>query len=142
MRGLEDCNVIANVAGCREPKAAHQPGEGIGENVPEQVRGHDHVVLFRILIQPHQLRVDVRGPERNAGIILRDFLGDFFHHAGGFPHHVGLLADGHPLEAALLRILERGGDNACRGSARDDAAADSQFRAGDISKCLEPRVAV
>ena len=47
---VEDCYVVANVSRGGEPEPANQPGEGIGEDVAEQVRGHNHVVLFRILV--------------------------------------------------------------------------------------------
>ena len=48
-----------------KPKPADQSRKRVAQDIAEQVRRHDHVVVLRILVQPHQLRVDVRGPQRD-----------------------------------------------------------------------------
>ena len=142
MRRLKDRHVIANVAGRRESQPSHQPRERVGKNVPEQIRRYDYVIVLRILVQPHQLRVDVRRPKRNSGIVLRHFFGHFFHHPRGLAHHIRLLANRHALESALLRIFESRGHDALGRLASDDAATHSDLRPRHIGKRLEPGVAI
>src|SRR5450631_4904311 len=99
MRWLEDRNLVPDVAGRREAQTADQPGEGVGDHVAEQVRRDHHSIVLGILGQPHGLRVDVGGPQRDARVVLRDRPGFILHHAGGLAQHVWLLADGHGLVA-------------------------------------------
>ena len=135
-------HVISNVAGRGESEAPHQPRERVGKNVSEQIRGHDYVVLFRILVQPHQLCVNVRRPKRNPRIILRDLFCRFFHHPGGLAHYIRLLTNRDALEPAFLRIFECRGHNALGRLASDDAATHCDLWPGYVGKGLEPRVAI
>ena len=71
-----------------------------------------------------------------------EFPSPLFHHAGGFPNNVRLLADGNGFEFLFLRVFKRRSDNARRSVAGDDPATDCQIGAGHISKSLETRVRV
>src|SRR5664280_2678386 len=140
MRGLEHCNFLADIAGRRKTKAPNQSRERVADDIAEQVAGHDHAILFGVLGQPHGLRVDVGGPQRNVAVLLLHFLGDFFHHAGSFAQHVGLLADGHRLVAMLARMKECGLANAPGRRTRDDAHRNREVLTGDLVERLELRM--
>ena len=101
MGGLKHRDLLADVARGRKTKPANQPRERVADDIAKQVAGDDHAILFGVLGQPHGLRVDVGGPQRNIAVLLLHFLGDLLHHARSFAQHVGLLADGHRFVAVL-----------------------------------------
>jgi len=49
VRWFEDGHVVAYVARSRESESAHQPCEGVGKDVAEQIRGDNDVVFFGFL---------------------------------------------------------------------------------------------
>src|SRR5664280_1053089 len=140
MRGLEHCNFLADIAGRRKTKAPNQSRERVADDIAEQVAGHDHAILFGVLGQPHGLRVDVGGPQRNLAVLLLHFLGGFFHHAGSFAQHVGLLADGHRFVTVVARMKECGFANPSRRRTRDDAHRNREVLTGDLVERFEFRV--
>ena len=140
MCGLEHCNFLADIAGRRKTKPANQSRERVADDIAEQVAGHDHAILFGVLGQPHGLRVDVGGPQSNVAVLLVHFLGDFFHHAGSFAQHVGLLADGYRFVPVVARMKECGFANPSRRRTSNDAHRNRKVGAGDFIERLEFRV--
>ena len=74
MRRLENRDLVADVAGGCESQAADQSSEGVADDVAEQIAGDDDAVVLGILGQPHGLRVDVGGPQRQCRCIASALL--------------------------------------------------------------------
>src|SRR5437762_12155981 len=60
----------------RDAEAAADRGAEVGEDVPEQIRRHDRVELFRLQYQPHAGGVDVHRVARDLAVVLADLVED------------------------------------------------------------------
>jgi len=109
--GLEHGQLLADVAGAAEAEAAHHLGAEVADDVPVQVRRHQHVVVERILQEPHAHGVDVGVVGGDAGVALGHFLEGLEEQPVGGADHVGLVDAGHLLPVELLRELEGGPDD-------------------------------
>ena len=107
-----------------KPEAADHLGAQVGDDVAEQVGGHQHVVVERVLEQPHAHGVDV-------GVVHRD-VRKIFRHLAGFlqeqpvrgPYDVGLVDHRDLLASVLARELEGGRDDPLRAALGVDLAGD------------------
>ena len=109
--GLEHGQLLPDVAGAAEAQAAHHLGAEVGDDVAVEVGSHQHVVVERVLEQPHADGVDVGVVDRDVGVVLGHFPRRLQEQAVGGPDHVGLVDDGHFLAPELARELEgRPGD--------------------------------
>ncbi len=99
------------IAGGGEPEAALQRGAEVGDDVAEQVVGHDHVELRRRLHHQERERVDVEVPCLDAGVLRRDLAEDALPQRVPLRHRVALVGHAHAAAACGLRELERVADD-------------------------------
>ena len=69
MDRFKEGEFFADISAGEEPKATHQVRGDIRENVPEQVRGDDHVILAGVEEDIEAERIDVAFPDRNSGLL-------------------------------------------------------------------------
>ena len=130
MSGAEPCTASKIAASSpmfapgREPEAADQPGDLVGQDVAEQVRAQQDVELPRVQHELHRARVDDAVVDRDAALVLlRDLARRFEEDAGQRLQHVRLVDDRHLLAAVAQRIVERELRDAPRTGTRVDAGA-------------------
>ena len=126
--GLEDRQLLADVARAAKAQPAHHLRRQVRDDVAEHVGGHQHIIVLRVLQQPHADGIHVGIVHLDLREILVDFLGNIQEHAFGGAHHVGLVDDGHFLAAVLAGKLKRRPDDALGAFAGDDLVRDRQSR--------------
>ena len=98
---LEDRQPVADIARAAKPKSTHHLRRQVRDDVAEHIGGHQHIVVHRILQQPHADGVHVGVIHLYLGEVLVHLAGDLEEHALGGAHHVGLVDHGH-LAALVL----------------------------------------
>jgi len=135
--GFEDGAVPPDVARGGEAEAPHQPGEGVGEDVPEEVFANEDAVLFGVLGEPHHDGVNVHRPQGDAGELRSDLLGLQLEHPRGLPQDVGLLGHRDAPVAELLGVGEGLPDDPAGGLPGDDPGGDGEVLPGHGGEGLE-----
>src|ERR1017187_4391414 len=106
VRRFEDGIGIAEVAAVSEPHPTHQLRTQVRQNIAEQVRCHDDIIVARILQQPHAHGIDVGGVELDRGVTRSHLLGVLQEDAARGPQYVGLVDRRHLSPPVLHRILK------------------------------------
>src|SRR4029077_18626045 len=90
------------------PQAAHQTGDQVGQDVAEQIRGHQNVELPGIQHQFHRTGIDDDGLQGETALVFAfvQLLTRFQEDAGQDLHDVGLVHDGHFLAAGGYGVIE------------------------------------
>src|SRR2546422_4502330 len=109
-----------DVGGRRDAHPADQLSRQVGQDVAEQVAGHYHVELARVLDQLHRRRIDVEMAGFDLGVLGGDSLPAFLPEGACEGHGVGLV-DHHDL---VPRHLKRVLDDACDAEVRVDVLLD------------------
>ena len=123
MHGFEYGGVGADVGAGGHSQAAHQARDQVGEDVAEQVGGHQHVELPRVQHQLHGAGIDDDGVQDETALVLAfvEFLSRLEKDSGQGLHDIGLVHDGHFLAAGRDGVLEREFQQAAAALTRVDA---------------------
>src|SRR5690606_2994359 len=123
---LEDRVALTDVGARRYAQATGQTGHEVGEDVAEEVGGHQDVEAARVTDQAHRGRVYDDVVRLDVRVLLP---GDGHHRleeeTGGQRQHVGLVDDGDPA-LALPRLLHRHAGDPLRCPAGHDRVSDRQ----------------
>src|SRR6185437_10320227 len=106
MNRFEDSDVVADIGGRREPKATHEPGTEVGNDVSLKIGEYYDIEILRPDHQFHGQIVDDDIIRLELGVFLRDLLKTFEEESVGEFHDVRLMAAGDAPGAVLLSHLE------------------------------------
>jgi len=107
VHGLENRGIGTDIGARRKPQPTDQPGTQVGQNVAEQIGGHDHVELLRRHDQLHAAGIDDDLGEFDVWVFLGDFTGHLQEQPGGRLEDIGLVDCGDLLPPQPARQLER-----------------------------------
>src|ERR1700733_13925293 len=109
MHGFEYRRIGANIGTRRHSQAAHQARDQVGQNVAEQIGGHQHVELPWVQHQLHRAGIYDDRVEDEPALVLSfvEFQSRLQKDAGQHLHDVGLVHDGHLLAACCNGMVER-----------------------------------
>ena len=97
---FEDRGLLADIGAGRHAEAADQARHLVGQNIAEEIGGHDHIELPRVHHELHGAGIDDTIVHRDpAFIFLGDVAANFEENAGQRLQHVGLVNDGDLLAA-------------------------------------------
>jgi hypothetical protein len=124
VRGLEHGVVLAEVHAGGDPEAPDESRAEVGDDVPVEVRQHDHVEVVGVPHEPHSELVHLDRLEADVPVALR--LGEtrLEPYPVGELHDVRLVPEGDLAAAVLLRQLEGVLDDRPRRRHRDRLDGD------------------
>ena len=139
MRRLEHGELFSDVSGAAKAEPANHLGAEVGNDVAVEVGRHQHVVVERVLQQPHGDGVDVGIVHGDVREVLRHLARRLQEQAVGCAHHVGLVHYRNFLAPELPGELEGCADDPLRALLRVDLAGDRVLIAGQVLERLEGR---
>src|ERR1700722_14793583 len=106
MHGLKNGGVGANVGPWSHAQSAHEPRHQVGQDVTEEIGGHDHVELLWIQHQLHGTGIDDDRFHPNAALIFQlvKLLRGLEEYARQCLHYIGLVDDGDLLATRRNRV--------------------------------------
>ena len=149
MRGLEHGHARSDVRPWSDAEPAHQPGGDVRDDVPVQVRQHEHVELLGALDELHAECVDEHLAGGDLRIVARDLAEDRKEEPVGELHDVRLRHAGDLAAVVGSRIVEGEADDPLGGCGSDRLDGDSRAardllrlervqRGNDPFGCVEP----